>query len=95
MGSGVFLLYTCDMPIYEYECRACGHKFEYLLRSNSPAAACPSCAAQDLDQKISLSAMSSDGSRETNLMGAHKRAAAGRTEKQHDEHTNLHKHFED
>jgi len=83
------------MPIYEYECRGCGHRFEYLQRSNSPAAECPACHKLELKQMISLSAMSSEGTRQANLSGAHKRAAAGRHEKQHAEHKNLHQHFED
>ncbi|MBZ5632038.1 MAG: zinc ribbon domain-containing protein [Acidobacteriia bacterium] len=29
------------MPIYEYECRQCGHRFEYLVLASSPAAECP------------------------------------------------------
>ena len=31
------------MPIYEYGCRACGHKFEKLQPMNSPGADCPVC----------------------------------------------------
>ena len=30
------------MPIYEYECRACGHQFEQLVRTGDTPA-CPSC----------------------------------------------------
>ena len=35
------------MPIYEYRCRACGHRFDHLARSmaeKSPP--CPSCGAK-------------------------------------------------
>lgn len=83
------------MPIYEYQCLGCGHSFEYLLRSTSPAASCPACSGAALEQKISLAATSSDGQRHASLMGAHKRAAAGRSERQRAAHTESHHHFED
>jgi putative FmdB family regulatory protein len=83
------------MPIYEYECRLCGHRFEYLVLPSSPAAECPACQKQDLTQMISLCAMSSETTQQANLSAAHKKAAAGRQEKQHDEHKGLHEHFHD
>jgi putative FmdB family regulatory protein len=83
------------MPIYEYECRRCGHQFEYLVLSSTPAAACPACKKRDLKQLISLCATSSEATREANLSAAHKTSAAKRKEKQHAEHTSLHNHFED
>ena len=83
------------MPIYEYECRECGHRFEYLVRSSSPVAECPACQKKDLKQLISLSAMSSEGIREANFNSAHNKAAGARQEKQSDDHKHLHEHFED
>ena len=82
------------MPIYEYECRQCGHRFEYLVLSSSPAAECPRCQNQDLSQQISLCAVSSEASREANLSAAHQKAGAAYQEKQHSEHKHLHEHFE-
>jgi putative FmdB family regulatory protein len=47
------------MPIYEYACRSCGHRFEHLLL---PAAktepACPACQSQDLEKLMSGFALS-------------------------------------
>jgi putative FmdB family regulatory protein len=83
------------MPIYEYECRGCGHRFEYLVLRTSPAAKCPSCNKKDLKQLISLSAVSSESRRQANLSSAHKRAALIRKDKQHEDHKHLHEHFED
>ena len=32
------------MPLYEYECEACGHRFEVIQKfSDAPIAKCPSC----------------------------------------------------
>jgi len=83
------------MPIYEYECLHCGHRFEYLVLRSSPAAECPSCQKKDLKQLISLSAMSSEGTRDANFNSAHKKSAGARKEKHSEEHKHLHEHFED
>lgn len=35
------------MPLYDYRCSACGHRFELRQRfQDPPTAACPSCGAQ-------------------------------------------------
>ena len=31
------------MPIYEYACESCGHRFDKLMRMSDPAPACPEC----------------------------------------------------
>ncbi len=41
------------MPIYEYACRKCGHRFETLVRSGSTAE-CPSCRSSELDKQLSV-----------------------------------------
>jgi putative FmdB family regulatory protein len=83
------------MPIYEYQCRQCGHGFEYLVLASSPPAECPACRSQDLTQQISLSAMSSESSRTANFNAARSKAAGDRKEKQSEDHQHLHEHFED
>ena len=83
------------MPIYEYECRQCGHRFEYLILASSPRAECPSCHEKDLEQLISMCAVSSEASKEANLSSAHKKMGAIRKDKQHEEHKQLHEHFHD
>jgi putative FmdB family regulatory protein len=45
------------MPLFEYACRACGHRFEYLTRhGQSPS--CPACAGADLEKQLSVFAVS-------------------------------------
>ena len=83
------------MPIFEYECLACGQQFEYLHRTTSSNAECPSCGQRNLKQLVSLSAVSSEASRAANLSAAHKKAAAGRHDKQRSEHQEHHDHFGD
>jgi hypothetical protein len=66
-----------------------------LVLSSTPAAKCPACNKKDLEQLISLSAVSSESTRQASLSAAHKRAAVARKEKQHEDHQHLHEHFED
>jgi putative FmdB family regulatory protein len=61
------------MPIYEYECKACGHQFEQLIRTGD-VAACPSCKGQELTRLLSLSAVSSEHTRQSNFNKARARA---------------------
>ncbi|MDH5409197.1 MAG: zinc ribbon domain-containing protein [Gammaproteobacteria bacterium] len=42
------------MPIYEYECKACGHDMEALQKiSDAPLTECPACGKAELQKKIS------------------------------------------
>lgn len=60
------------MPLYDYKCRACGHQFEALVRDAS-LPVCPACQGRDLEQLLSLFAVSSDGTRQANLKAAKKK----------------------
>jgi putative FmdB family regulatory protein len=45
------------MPIYEYECEACGHRFEAIQKfSDAPLADCPECGKSALKKLLSASA---------------------------------------
>lgn len=45
------------MPIYEYECQACGHQMEAMQRmSDDPLKDCPECHKPELKKLISASA---------------------------------------
>jgi putative FmdB family regulatory protein len=42
------------MPIYEYQCEACGHKLEAIQKvSDKPLKTCPSCNRNQLQKLIS------------------------------------------
>lgn len=42
------------MPIYEYECRACGHRLEKLQKvSDAPLTLCPECNKPELGKLVS------------------------------------------
>jgi len=61
------------MPIYEYECKACGHEFEQLIRTGD-VPSCPSCKSQELTRLLSLSSVSSEHTRQHNFNKARDRA---------------------
>ena len=72
------------MPIYEYECRGCGHQFEFLVLPTNPTApVCPSCKGEALERVLSMFAVSSDGTRSQALADGRKRAAGVKREKDH------------
>ncbi len=41
------------MPIFEYACRDCGHRFETLVRSGATPD-CPNCHSGSLDKQLSV-----------------------------------------
>jgi putative FmdB family regulatory protein len=51
------------MPMYEYECEACGHRFEKIQKfSDKPLLKCPSCEKNTLHKLISAPAIQFKGS---------------------------------
>ena len=42
------------MPIYEFECASCGHRFDRLQKlSDEDPTVCPSCSAPQLHRRVS------------------------------------------
>ena len=42
------------MPIYEYQCQACGHQLEIMHKmSEEPSKDCPQCGQPELSRQIS------------------------------------------
>lgn len=67
------------MPLYEFQCRTCGHQFEALVRSgHSPE--CPSCHGSDLERLLSGFAVSSEERTQAAVKSARKKAIRGRRE---------------
>jgi len=51
------------MPLYEYECEACGHRFEVIQKfSDAPIAVCPSCSGGPVQKLLSSPAIQFKGS---------------------------------
>jgi putative FmdB family regulatory protein len=49
------------MPIYEYRCEPCRHRFEAFLASSAEQAVCPKCASTQLSRLMSTFAASVPG----------------------------------
>ena len=50
------------MPIYEYRCGACAHRFEALLQRRDEAAPeCPKCGASQSEKMLSAFAVTRGG----------------------------------
>ncbi len=68
------------MPIYEYQCQACGHEYEALQKINAePLVTCPVCTKAELKKKISAAGFRLKGSGwyETDFKGGNKKNVAG------------------
>jgi putative FmdB family regulatory protein len=51
------------MPLYEYQCDACGHQFELIRRfSDPPVTVCPNCGAEQVRKLVSSPAFQFKGS---------------------------------
>jgi putative FmdB family regulatory protein len=61
------------MPIYEYACRSCAHRFELLIRGTSATPACPACKSGDLEKLLSLPAVKSESTHALAMKAAKKR----------------------
>jgi len=71
------------MPLYEYKCRRCGHRFEEIVRVGETPE-CPSCRASNPERLFSTSAaVSTDKTRKRSLGRARRVAQGVKREKDH------------
>jgi len=76
------------MPIFEYECSACGERFEQLVRSaqeTGTAVACPRCGGQNLRQLQSLFAVNSADTRRQHWSQGRRQAQKDLSDQKHAE----------
>ena len=87
------------MPIFEFECRACGHPFERLvlpwLASASEPPSCPSCQSTNVERTLSICAVSSDSTRKASLQKAKTRLRAVTREKETEEQKAILEHAQE
>ncbi|PIE00581.1 MAG: transcriptional regulator [Thiothrix nivea] len=51
------------MPLYDYQCSACGHEMEVLQKmSDAPLTHCPACDTESLKKKVTAAAFRLSGS---------------------------------
>lgn len=68
------------MPIYEYACKACGHRLEKLQRlSAAPLRDCPACHKAELNRLVSAAGfrLAGSGWYETDFKTGNKQNLAG------------------
>lgn len=68
------------MPIYEYQCKACGHRLEKLQKLNAaPLTDCPACEASELSRLVSAAGfrLAGSGWYETDFKTGSKKNLAG------------------
>jgi putative FmdB family regulatory protein len=64
------------MPVYEYECGACGHRFEeWQKMSDKPIKTCPKCKAKKVEKLISATSFQLKGGGWYSDLYASKKAA--------------------
>ena len=80
------------MPIFEYECRGCGHEFEQLVRPGD-VPACPSCQSRELEKLLSLASFSTEGIRTANVAKARLAAKPMQREKAAAEADEIREHY--
>ncbi len=70
------------MPLFDFDCRDCGHRFESLVRPASygdPPTACPSCKSTNLERLLpSFAVTSPEKIRAAGLAKSRKAAEIGR-----------------
>lgn len=50
------------MPLYEYQCKKCGHEFEEIQKfSDKPIKKCPKCSKLSVEKKVSMTAFALKG----------------------------------
>ena len=68
------------MPIYEYQCKACGHQHEAIQKmSDAPLTDCPDCGKPELAKLVSAAAFRLGGSGwyETDFKSGNKKNLVG------------------
>jgi putative FmdB family regulatory protein len=53
------------MPIFEYCCRKCQHRFETIVLSPREKVACPKCGSSSLEKELSVFSSPASGQEET------------------------------
>jgi putative FmdB family regulatory protein len=70
------------MPLFDFQCKSCGHEFEGLVRGEK-LPACPECKGRDLEKLLSLPAVRSDTTRAKAMRAAKQRDQKLGAEREH------------
>ena len=73
------------MPLYDYECKGCGHAFEALVRGDIKPE-CPKCHSQELERQLSTFMMTSDAHNREMVRKERKKRLPKHQAEQHEEY---------
>lgn len=71
------------MPIYDFRCGSCAHRFEEWVRKAETVPPCPACGATQVARELSLPQVHSSTTRRNSLKDAKRRELAVGKEKAH------------
>jgi putative FmdB family regulatory protein len=71
------------MPIYDFVCGSCAHRFEEWVRKAETVPPCPECGATEVTRELSLPQVHSSTTRDNSLRDAKRRELAGGKERAH------------
>ena len=71
------------MPIYDFSCHSCAHRFEEWVRKADDAPVCPECGGMKVERLLSLPQVHSSTTRENSLKDAKRREMAVGKEQAH------------
>ena len=66
-----------NVPLFDFECRACRHEFEALVRTGDEPS-CPACGSRDLERLLSAFAVDTADKRAAAAKQSRQRQIAGR-----------------
>lgn len=83
------------MPLHDFKCPACGHRFEELVKVGETPP-CPKCGAARTERRDSFSAaISTASTRERALAGARRKASGVKREQDEAHREYVKQHMED
>ncbi len=71
------------MPIFDFDCKSCGERFEALVRRES-APACPNCAGTDVERQFPMPVVQSESTKRLAMRAAKQRDAAQARDRMHE-----------
>ncbi len=82
------------MPLYEYQCHACGRQHERLVRLSDSPLPCIHCGNEDVVRILSLCAVSTSTTRQIALSSGRRAASRVQREKGDAEHEEMVHHHQ-
>ena len=73
------------MPIYEYRCKRCSSRFEFLVLRRQEPTSCSSCGGPEIERLLSLPTVKSSSTHALSMAAAKRRDTAQATDNAHEQ----------